>query len=366
MKNKILLISLVVMLTTGLILAACAKPTPTSTPTAASTPTPSTVPPKVIELNYAIGSSPQSPAGKLKQSWADLIGERTGGRVKINCYFGESLVKFSETLRGVQTGIADIAEYTYGAETSDLFGLTRLMDLHFMNWPGTREEAKIYEQLCDKYPAIRQQWTDAGIMIYAFTSMPGAQLHTTNKAVSVPKDLNGMKIISTGGIFDDAIKQGGGAPLDIFITDYYSSLEKGLAQGVVTNYSALLAFKLVQLLPYHTNFGEGGICYQGKPFIINLEKWNSLPSDIQKMFRDIEAQLVEDQLTGYDGEQAAAIGQGKQANQTYTSLSPEEFKLWSDIYQSEHQQWIDKNTAQGYPAKQIYEDVQQLIKGYAK
>ena len=52
---------------------------------------------KVIELKFNDWGPPGIGIGKLHQQAAKMIEERTNGKVKVNCYFSQSLLKYPET-----------------------------------------------------------------------------------------------------------------------------------------------------------------------------------------------------------------------------------------------------------------------------
>ncbi len=196
--------------------------------------------------------------------------------------------------------------------------------------------------------------------MYKSNVFPGYQIHTINKAIKTPDDLSGLKIISTGGPFASAITKSGGAPLDVPVHEYYTSLEKGLADGIVTHPGLLIAFRIAELVRYHTFFGDAGVTTRNSIFIFNLDSWNKLGPDGQKVFNDLEPVVMEMVAKGYDAELGIFYDIAQKAGHTITNLTPEEIKVWSDMYATEHEEWVAKCEAAGKPGKALYAELKQL------
>ena len=110
---------------------------------------PGTLQAKTIELTFSHTIPPVVPNAKVYQAWADQIAERSGGRVKINFYWSESLLKASEFFRGVQTGATDMTFYVVGID-SGLMPLNMGFKLAFMGYRNLSEGTEIYNKIFKK------------------------------------------------------------------------------------------------------------------------------------------------------------------------------------------------------------------------
>ena len=108
--------------------------------------TPGALQAKTIELSFSHTIPPVIPIAKVYQAWAAQIAERSGGRVKINFYWSESLLKASEFYRGVQTGTTDMTYYALGLDYG-LMPLNMGVKLAFMGYRNLSEGTEIYNKI---------------------------------------------------------------------------------------------------------------------------------------------------------------------------------------------------------------------------
>jgi TRAP-type C4-dicarboxylate transport system substrate-binding protein len=318
--------------------------------------------PKTIELSFSHTIPPVIPIAKVYQAWAGRLSKQSGGRVKINFYWSESLLKAAEFYRGVQTGQTDITYYAVGLDYG-LMPLNLFTKLGLLGFPSKEVGTEIYHKIYQKFPEIRAEFK--GVKPLSMRMGPAYQLHSTKKQVRVPADLKGLKVISTGGSMAKEMMAMGAATMDVKVGDLYMSLDRGVAEGISTHIPILHAFGILKLLPYHTMF-KGGAAMGPDMLLFNQKKWKSLPPDIQKLFEDLSPWLGETLIKADNGYEAMVIGKAKEMGQTFLTPSPEEMQLWREAVRPVHEKWIADNEAKGLPAKAIYEETKRLIKEYTK
>lgn len=313
--------------------------------------------PKAMELSFAHTIPPVVPLAKVYQQWGKLIEEKSGGRVKINYFWSESLLKASELFRGAQTGQADISYYVVGIDYG-LMPMNMITKLAFLGFPSLPVGTEIYNKLYDKFPQVREEFK--GVKVLSARMGPAYQLHFTKKEVRVPADLKGMKVISVGGSLAKEMMGMGASPIDVKVGDLYVSLERGLAEGISTHIPILHAFGILKLVPHHTFF-KGGAVMGPDMLLFNLKKWQSLPPDIQKIFEELSPWLAQELINADSGYEAMIIGKAKEMGHTIYSPTPDEMKLWVQAVQPVHDKWVAETGAKGLPAKALYDEVKRLV-----
>ena len=313
---------------------------------------------KTIELSFSHTIPPVVPMAKVYQAWAGMLEERSGGRVKINFYWAESLLKASEFYRGVQTGQTDITYYPLGID----YGLLPLNEgilLSFMGYRNFTEGTEIYNQVINKFPEMKAEYK--GVKVLSARMGPAYQLHFTKKEVRVPADIKGMKLISVGGSMAKEMVTIGAAPIDVKVGDLFMSLERGMAEGISCHIPILHAFGIMDLVPNHTFF-EGGTAMGPDMVLFNLESWNKLPPDIQKIFEELGPWLGQELMKADIGYEAMIIGMIKEKGHKIIKPTPEEVQLWKEAVQPTHDKWISDTEAKGLPAKAVYDEIKRLVK----
>ena len=312
---------------------------------------------KVYELSFSHTIPPVIPLAKVYEAWAKQLEERSGGRVKINFYWSESLLKASEFYRGVQTGQTDITYYALGLDYG-LMPLNMFTKLAFLGYPDKETGSEIYQEIFDKFPEIQAEFK--GVKMMAARMGPAYQLHFIDKQVHVPADIKGMKLISVGGSLAKEMAHMGAAPMDVKVGDLYMSLERGLAEGASCHVPILHAFGILDLLKYHLLF-KGGAAMGPDMLLVNLKTWESLPPDIQKIFDDLSPWLAGELIKADNGYEMMVLGKAKEAGHTLYTPTPEELQQWKDAVQPVHDKWIEENEAKGLPARAVYEEAKRLI-----
>lgn len=313
---------------------------------------------KVIELRLAVYTPAGANWSKAFLAWADKLKQQSGERVNVTTYFSETLLNQSEILRGTAAGIADISAYFVGIDAG-LQPLNWMVRLPFMGWPGMEKSVPIYQQLWNKFPELRNEFKN--FKVFPSNFQAPYQMHFCKKVVRVPEDIKGLRLIARAE-WADVLKNSGASAVTIGAGDMYMSLERGLVEGQLLHFPAAYAFKTLELLHNHTIFGDEGCSTTLNLLLMNLNSWNSLPPDIQKMMEDLSSWLGAEQARLDAVEIEKAVNAAKAMNHTFTYLSPTEIQLWQDIAKPVHDKWIAETEAKGKPAKAVYEEAKRLIR----
>lgn len=163
-------------------------------------------------------------------------------------------------------------------------------------------------------------------LIMIFTS-DIKNVHTRSKPVHRLDDLKGMRIGCGAGLDVKILSALGATPVQTgSLTDQYLALERGTVDGVYYPWAILKSLKMMDLLKYHAiaNLGILPVAVA-----MNLQKWNALPPDIQKVFEDLSHSTSA--LCGLTLEEYSS------------GIQEEEKKAGDEIYlvpQAEKEHWI--------------------------
>jgi len=227
------------------------------------------------------------PWGQGGQIWADLVRERTDGRINIKLYPGVSLVNGDQTreFSAVRQGLIDLAigsTINWSPQIKEL----NVFSMPFLatTWAQTDaltggEVGKEIFELIDKRGALPLAWGENGFR----------QLTNSKRIVSSPADLKGMKIRVVGSpLFIDAFTALGANPTQMSWADAQPALASGAVDGQENPLSIFVAAKMDKLgQKYITEWN-----YMNDPlvFVVNKDVWSSwTPAD-----RDIVRQAAQD------------------------------------------------------------------------
>ena len=283
--------------------------------------------------------------------------------VQIESYWSQTLLKSEEVYRGTQTGLTDLGSYVYGTNAG-LHPLHDFAALPFIGWPSMAAANEIYGKLSQQFPEIEGEFEGVKLLWYGF--MPPYLFSFTDKEVRTTEDIKGMKLVSSD-VTTPLLQAIGASPIDVDLSEYYISLERGLAEGIGIHYPAQNIFGLNELLPYHTEFGEGGYAMVPQFLIMNLDAWNKLPPDTQEIFEDVFPNYQTPAIVAMDENDIKTVrGMCEELGHSFVYLTPEEIQEWAKYAQPIHDKWIADNEARGLPAQAIYDEAKRLISEYAK
>lgn len=314
---------------------------------------------KVFELKYVDWSPPTAGISKINQKMLDMMMEKSGGRIKITAYFGESLLKMAEVFKGVQQGLADLSYWTVGAPGGPE-KLAQIMRLPVLGIPSMEVGTEIVRRLFETSPEIAQEYK--GIQVLGLRMMPFSQFHSVKKPVKTPSDMKGMKVITTG-LWADYMKLNGAAPVAVGVGDWYLSLERGLAEAQITHFPAAYIFKTLDIFKYHTLINGSGV---PSCIFVNNNTWNSLPPELQKVVKEA-AEWQAKEIVRFDHEEEErAMEYARKRGNSFYSPTADEMKEWQQSFKLLHEQFVSTLEKEGLPARKTYERLMELVSKYRR
>lgn len=330
-----------------------AAPAAAPAPAGDSAPTPADN--SVYELNVSLTHG-EGPGAALVAALKGLEQE-SGGRLKFNFYFSNSLVTIPEVPKAIATGVADITNLALNNYPSQFPLNAQILGLPFLGIPDMDVAARIYDQLLDEFSSMVDEFTAAGMTILNLYSYAPYQMHLAKTdEVRLPEDLRGLKIINPNVEFSSVISGVGGAPIIQPPTEYYSSLEKGVADGVINHFPAVVAFGVTPALTkQHIIFGEQGVFFNYTVNVIRTETLNKLPEYLKQLLFDAVADWQAAEIAGVKQMEVDAIAGSKEAGNLFTELSEAEIEAWKALAVPYQQSTVDSLMEQGYAdAQAIY------------
>lgn len=270
------------------LMSGCAAPAPTTPTPTPGEPTEPTTPtePEPAQVTEPIRWRLQTYAGPALAEHVCFnaireFNEAAEGRMIIDMYSADELVPHGELFRAVQDGTIDIAQSDDDSIASpadiSVFGTYFPCGVRYsldnpalFNWWGLNE---IWEEAYDEIPGVT--WLSSG-------SWDPCNFSTTRPIRSV-EDFQGLRcyMFPTGGIF---MAQFGVVPMALPYEDVEMAMQTGMLDG--TSWCGITECYTVGWADvsdyYLTNNISGG--WIGSWFV-NTEQWESLPDDLQALFR---------------------------------------------------------------------------------
>jgi TRAP-type C4-dicarboxylate transport system substrate-binding protein len=127
------------------------------------------------------------------------------------------------------------------------------------------------------------------------------------------------------------------------------------------NYAPILALKVHTLLTHHLDVDFGLL---SQAIVMNIEKWNSLPKDIQKKIDDIRPWIEEKSVEFSLAQSEESQRLCKELGHTFYTPTLEEKQLWLKGAKPVLDSWIAETEAKGLPGRAIVDETKALIQKY--
>ncbi len=233
------------------------------------------------------------PWGKGGQIWADLVKERTQGRINIKLYPGVSLIQGDQTreFSALRQGVIDMAvgstiNWSPQVKQLNLFSLPFLMpDYASIDALTQGEVGKQIFTTLDKAGVVPLAWGENGYR----------ELTNSKRPVRTPEDIKGLKIRVVGSpLFLDTFTALGANPTQMSWADAQPAFASGAVDGQENPMSIFTAAKL-------QNVGQKNVTmwgYVADPlvFVVNKDIWASWTPTDQKIVREAAVEAGKQQI----------------------------------------------------------------------
>jgi len=312
-------------------------------------------PEEPIELSYSNFFPPTHGNSIAAENWIKEIEKRTSGRVKITYYPGGTLTPAPQCYDGVVKGISDIG-MTCLAYTRGRFPFMEGVDLP-LGYPSGTVATRVVNDIYQKFEPAELSDTHT---LYFHAHGPGL-LHTKTP-VRTLDDIKGMKIRCTG-LAAKIVEALGGVPVAMDQGETYEALQKGTVSGTFGPIEVLKGWKQAEVIEYTTD--TSCIGYTTSMWVgINLDKWDSLPEDIQQVFTAVSEEWIDVHAKVWDDADAAGREYTLSLGNEIIDLSPEEAARWVEAAKSLPDKYIAEVEASGLPGGELVTEARSLIKKY--
>ncbi|OGQ01181.1 MAG: hypothetical protein A2Z51_11160 [Deltaproteobacteria bacterium RBG_19FT_COMBO_52_11] len=290
------------------------------------------------KLSLVVG--PTNPWGEGATKFAELVKERTGGKINIKCYFAGQLFAGMQTNEFLITrqGVADFAvgstiNWSPTVKELNLFSLPfffpnyKALDAVEAGGPGK----EIFKTIEEK-----------GVVGLAWGENGYRELTNSKRPVRKPEDLDGLKIRVVGSpIFIDTFRAMGANPLSVNWSETLTALQQGTVDGQENPVaSIIIPYKLWEFNKNITLWH-----YAIDPLILGVSKqtWESFdPNDreiVVKAAREAMAWNKKEARKGLEGS-TEAIDMLKSKGMEVVTLSTKDTAAFKAKTKSVYEKWV--------------------------
>lgn len=308
-----------------------------------------------IELKLAHFFPGTHPAEtELVQGWAKAINEATNGKVRITSYPGETLGKADIIYENVVGGVADIGLSCFS------YNIGRFPEMEAFEQPGiVYKNSKVASKVAwEGIKELNPECVQDTKLLMVIATGPGDLF--TKTPVRKLEDLKGMQIRGTG-LGAETLSLLGVKPVGMPQSEAYDALSKGIVSGNLAPIEVLKTWRHGEVAKYltRTPFLYNNLFY----ITMNLDKWNSLPADIQKTITEVTEKFHEEVGTGlWDRQNEIALAWAvNEEKMEVIELSEDETARWIQAVEPMIEKYIGKY---GEPAQKAIDVAKKLSEKY--
>jgi TRAP-type C4-dicarboxylate transport system substrate-binding protein len=229
--------------------------------------------------------------------------------------------------------------------------------------PWTRW-SRIHWETFNKFPQFQAEIP--GVKLIFPQSFGPSTLCGLKEPIRSLEDAQGVKLMAIGKTSVNSYDALGFVVVEKYPPEFFSTVEKGVVDAVALCRQAF--FYEFGLAPYTKSITDIHIANTPFMCIMNEEKWNSLPGEVQEVFEDLGGEYAADIFdnayyvaTRTDGEKFMTEKYGTE----FITLPPEELARWDELVKPLHEEFLADLEAKGLPAREAYEEYHRLAAEYA-
>jgi len=247
-----------------------------------------------IVLKLSNDSTDANAKVKAALRWAELVEEKSDGRLVIEVYDSAQLYNDEDAIQAVGMGNIDLAlpPPNLLSSVDPNWGLFELPSLFGIDYDQYRQvvEGEIGEILAE---GLEEK---LGVKVIGHYHAGNYLIANNNKMIEKPEDLKGEKIRIIGGLINEAfIKEFGAGPTQIPWPEVYTALQQKTIDGVETTMSGANQINGWEVMDYVAYTKHKQSSYT---MIMNKDSWENLPEDLQEILLETyeESRVYQDDL----------------------------------------------------------------------
>ncbi|MDR2295640.1 MAG: TRAP transporter substrate-binding protein DctP [Clostridiales Family XIII bacterium] len=294
--------------------------------------------------------------GQYCFEWADLVKEKSGGRIEVQVNNGGSIAKPTESLGMVKEGTVDLAwglQSFYPGE----FPLTDGLSLPYLPFTSAEQASRTIMDIYENTDLLADEY--AGYKVILLRANCDAPIITTDKKLNTAADLSGLTLRATAAPIVSWLGAFGANAQGVPINELYSVLQNGAMQGAITDWHGIDSFKIYEVAK---EYADEKVQYNTYYFLMNKAKYDGLSDDLKAVIDDCSGQtaleLMVDAWDNLTDSTKAKVNEN--GGEIYTLPDAEHQKL-VDAANEARDAWLGDNGDKG---QQLYDKALELAPTY--
>lgn len=258
------------------------------------------------------------------QMFADLVAERTEGRITIETHFAGELGDERSTIEQCQFGGLDFTRVSSGA-SAEFAPLMNALQMPYLY----NDVDHLFEVLDGEIgQEVFDTFTANNLTGITYLHPGSRNFFNAKKEIRTPADLAGMKIrVSESDLMLKLMESLGGIGVGLPFNDTYSSVQTGVVDGAENNMTSYIEMSFYEVAPFWTYDGHS---YMPDMILASKQTMDKLSAEDQEI---VFAAAKEAEIWHRDAWEASEAKNAEVALEkgcTLTTLTDEEAKAFQD------------------------------------
>ena len=280
----------------------------------------------------------------------EILAESGNYEIAWNEAFGGQLYKANATLTSVEEGITDVGWVFSFLEQAKL-PLSQASSNAPFSSSNPPAILAVMEELYETNEAFRNEWEQHNLKVVGFTATDLYDIYTKEPLTGI-EDIAGMKI-SAPGVLGNWLRGTDANAVDGALTTYYTDVQTGVSDGVLTLALGALPIKLYEVAPVINRFAAGA-AFSGA-IAVNRDTWDSLPEEVQNAMVEAGKHYTESHGQDLVERHEFALNRMTEVgeNVQIVEMPAGETEKWANMLPNIAQEWAEPLDARGIPASEF-------------
>ena len=269
-------------------------------------------------------------------NFATNVENESGGRVKIKFYHSGQLFKGKEEFAAVERGDIDMSA------PLDIYQMGIVPELGIGSLPFMWDSPASLQKTLDAGLwdlGVKEKILKHNMVVLGVAAGGPYQIYAKDFEVKKPGDMKGKKWGVSGSTASKAMELLGGAPTTMSSGELYMALQRGTIDGCTRPLLTGLGRKLYEVVDH---LSVTNMAYFCSFLVINKEKWQSLPQDIQEIMKKAARQREQEQLQRLNAFLKEALELYQEKGVKVHIASSDELAKFKAEMQSVYDWWLNK------------------------
>lgn len=244
----------------------------------------------IPEMNLKFATS-QGPTGPLSEAYTYFFQElerRTGGKVKVKLFWSQSLLKATDMVQGVSSGVAEFGSSAANVAPQAIHW--NALDLPGNGgdpWAGIWASSRMYKE----NPQLKKELADLNLVATTGYFSGKGTIQSRMPLVTL-EDMKGKRMRAYSGTLVAVQKSLGLVPTQIGFAEMYEALDKGVVDAVGVGWQYVRPLKLWEVVKHVTDTpDEAETLSISATMLVNKKTWDSFPQVVRDLIDELTAEF---------------------------------------------------------------------------